>query len=262
MRMDSHEESLGVYRELAEHYELLGQASMRDRFLMLAADAALGAGHPAEAERLRQKLLTTNRHHMLRPYASFAEASRAADVQTYLSDLRTNYPLAEARDLLGTLRGEGAAKPPARAIPPTAPVIDLNAHAARPKKPEGPQPIYPFRDEGAPPARAPVSQPTPRPEKAAGAVPTMRPRAQPVPVPREARPVAPKPLVPPDKPAPIPLAAPLAPPRRENRDKPTKPAPRGGVWLQGLLVVVLLTTALALAAFTLARPFLPQGWLP
>src|SRR5688572_1432363 len=73
-RMATLGDNLSIYRELADHYDRLGQVSMRDRFLMLAADAALAAGQPDEAERLRQRLLATSRHHMLRPYASFAEA--------------------------------------------------------------------------------------------------------------------------------------------------------------------------------------------
>src|SRR5215212_5918458 len=117
-----------VYRELADHYERLSQSSMRDRFLMLAADAAFSAGQAEEAERLRQRLLAGNRHHMLRPYASFAEASRAADVQAYLDGLRANYPPDQARDLLNTLRGDEAHPPPALAEtmpPPTAPARTL-----------------------------------------------------------------------------------------------------------------------------------------
>src|SRR4051812_15788355 len=96
---------LAVYRELADHYDRLGQPSMRDRFLMLAADAALSAGGGDVAERLRQRLLSGNRHHMLRPYGSFEEASRAADVQAYLDGLRANYPPDQARDLLDAMGG-------------------------------------------------------------------------------------------------------------------------------------------------------------
>jgi hypothetical protein len=34
------------------------------------------------------------------------------------------------------------------------------------------------------------------------------------------------------------------------------------MWLTMLLVGVVLTAGVALFAFTLARPFLPAGWLP
>ena len=99
---------LSVYRELADRYDHLGQVSMRDRFLILAADAALEGGRAGEAETLRQRLLQGSRHHMLRPYYSFAEAACAADVQSYLHDLRTNYPLEVAQQLLDSLK-EGVA---------------------------------------------------------------------------------------------------------------------------------------------------------
>src|SRR5437763_153874 len=134
--MDRPSDSLVVYRELAEHYERLGQSSLRDRFLMLAADAALEAGHPDEAEHLRQRLLAGSRHHMLRPFASFSEAARSADVETYLRDLRADYPLEDARDLLDSVRtGQPQSEPQPtaplpilpRVIPPTAPLLDINA---------------------------------------------------------------------------------------------------------------------------------------
>ena len=48
--MDPRENLLRIYRELADWYERQHQPQMRDRFLVLAADAALTAGRPDEAE--------------------------------------------------------------------------------------------------------------------------------------------------------------------------------------------------------------------
>ena len=79
---------------------------MRDRFLVLAADAALLAGKTDEAERLRLRLLKVNPHHMLKPYPSFAQALKAPDVLTYVKDLRVNYPADVAEDLLRTLQAD------------------------------------------------------------------------------------------------------------------------------------------------------------
>src|SRR5262249_32932119 len=161
--MEPANDSLIVYRELPDHYERLGQVSMRDRFLMLAADAALEADQPAEAERLRQRLLATSRHHMLRPYPSFVEARRAPDVDTYLRDLKANYPLSDARTLLETLRaGQLAVEQGARPIPPTAPLLDINN--TPPRRQEPPK-IIPFGEEEPAPATAerPRAQPPPRP---------------------------------------------------------------------------------------------------
>ena len=71
--------SLAVYKELADHYERQKQPAMRDRFLVLAADAAWKAGQHEEAEQLRQRLLQANPHHLLKPYSSFAQALQAPD---------------------------------------------------------------------------------------------------------------------------------------------------------------------------------------
>src|SRR4051812_17384469 len=87
---------LNVYRELADRYQQRGQPAMRDRFLVLAADAAHAAGLSDEAEHLRQRLLQANPHHLLKPYGSFAEALDSSSVQIYVQDLRINYPLTMA----------------------------------------------------------------------------------------------------------------------------------------------------------------------
>src|SRR5262249_13715278 len=69
-----------VYEELADWYDRQGQAKLRDWFLVLAADAALAGGRVDEAERLRGQLLYLNPHHLLKPFASFAEALKSPDV--------------------------------------------------------------------------------------------------------------------------------------------------------------------------------------
>ena len=269
--MDSASERLGVYRELADTYDRLGQVSMRDRFMILAADAALEAGQPPEAERLRQRLLQASRYHMLRPYESFAEAIQSADVQTYLRDLRANYPLDVARQLLATLLPTGAvwsasnpspvaqhshpaaipfdpAPPPEiyPMIPPTAPLLDIygrQAPAARPTwQPSigaGPA-IDPLEMTPAPPAHRPLAQPVPN--RPLPARTTSLPQAPPAP----ARSSAP----------PAPVARPVAP----HRGSFAPPEPTGGSWLTFLLVGVVVVAGVALALFTLARPFLPTGW--
>jgi hypothetical protein len=229
-------DSLSVYRELADHYDRLGQMAMRDRFLILAADAALQAGQPALAEQLRQRLLQGSRHHMLRSYASFAEASAAPDVQTYLRDLRVNYPMEVAREMLLELQPHEEPPSPERAIPPTAPLIDMHGHpaSARPWQPQGRAEPYPLRDdvEHTPPPTKPLAQPRPY-----GGAP--RHVIQPAPA-EPALPVA----------APLPVATPV--PRRPRERGPKNPAGWLSVGLGGLVFLA----ALAAAAFTFARPFL------
>src|ERR1043166_1803702 len=81
-----------VYEELADRFGRQNEPRHRDHCLVLAADAALSAGHAIEAERLRQRLLHVNPHHLLRPFASMSEAMQAADVQEYVADLRRQWP--------------------------------------------------------------------------------------------------------------------------------------------------------------------------
>ena len=67
--MPSPDALVTIYKELADRHERQGQSQMRDRFLVLAADAALRAGRDEEAERLRRQLLQRIPHHMLRQLA-------------------------------------------------------------------------------------------------------------------------------------------------------------------------------------------------
>jgi hypothetical protein len=77
-----------MYEDLANHYARHGESRQRDNCLVLAADAALTAGSPEEAERLRRRLLLTNPHHLLRPYSSMVEAMQTDDVRDFVADLR------------------------------------------------------------------------------------------------------------------------------------------------------------------------------
>jgi hypothetical protein len=241
--MDAHAR-LDVFSELADWYEHQGQPSMRDRFLVLAADAALAAGLPDQAERLRQRLLQANPHHLLKPYGSFAEALEAADVQTYVSDLRQNYPLETAESLLQTLRDK---EQPAPEAPPEAEATltpgRLGAH------PE----VFAVRHEEAPASPSPAP---PRPAARRDAPAKNRPpRAIPLP-----RPEGPPPRPTPAPTPPVPLAtepvAPAAPPQTAAEGG------GGGAWLASALFGLFLTAGVVLAVYTLARPFLPAGWLP
>jgi len=80
--MSTSDDVLRVYRDLADYHERQGLDELRDRFLVLAAAAAQSAGHAAEAERLRQRLLTSNASHLIGPYPSMAQAMNAPEVQT------------------------------------------------------------------------------------------------------------------------------------------------------------------------------------
>src|SRR5437016_5428906 len=132
--MPSADRAIRTYQGLAAYYEHQGQAHLRDRFLVLAADAALSAGQADAAERTRAQLLQQNPHHLLKPYASLAEAMKSPDVQSYVGDLRRSYAPDAAAHLLETLRSEDAGDPTAAAEP-----VPPREEAARPAPPPVPE---------------------------------------------------------------------------------------------------------------------------
>src|SRR5438093_988048 len=89
-----------LYEDLANHLARQGDSRRRDECLVLAADAALSAGLAEEAERLRKRLLLTNPNHLLRPYASMAEAMDSRDVTDYIAGLRQEWPPENVAKLL------------------------------------------------------------------------------------------------------------------------------------------------------------------
>lgn len=250
--------ALQVYKELADWYERQGQPAMRDRFLILAAEAAFSAGKPDEAERLRQRLLQSNPHHMLKPFSSFAQALQSTNIQIYIHDLQVNYPPETAGDLLRNLRG-GKAEP--AVIPQTAPLIEIRDE---PTLPLGnamePLKVYPLREE--PQATIPPVKPTHLNRPAPGKQPAAPSSGN-----------APARSSPPN--TPVPLAQPMLPrqpaPARSarpavvsDRSPPLNPEPTapGSAGLALLLFGMTVTAGIVLAVYTLARPFLPAQWLP
>jgi hypothetical protein len=116
-----------MYEDLANHYARQGESRQRDNCLALAAAAALSVDLPAEAERLRKRLLLTNPHHMLRPYATMAEAMKSGDVRDYVADLRKKLPPQTVEKLLNRSAETYAKKAP----PP--PLAQPVATAPKPK---------------------------------------------------------------------------------------------------------------------------------
>jgi hypothetical protein len=129
-----------VYENLAKHFATRGEPRPRDQCLVLAADAALTAGNPDAAERVRQRLLQVNPHHMLRPFASMQEALQSRDVQDYIADLRVQWPPEQADRLL-----EGGTAP-----------AEPSATYKLASAPAKPAPVAPSK-----PVAAPVRKPTP-----------------------------------------------------------------------------------------------------
>lgn len=183
--MRNPETMLRVYEELADRFAKQVEPRFRDHCLVLAADAALTAGRPVDADRLRLRLLQFNPHHLLRPFASMAEAMQAPDVQEYVADLRRQWP-PEFVQKLYLSGGE-----------PTAPVEP----APQSRRTEVPRRTEPGAKDEPAPRRGTSATPASDP---AIVVPTARP------VPVGAPPVRPlRAAAPPDKPAAPPHASAL-----------------------------------------------------
>jgi hypothetical protein len=220
---------VSVYQQLAEFEDQRGENQPRDRFLILAADAALAHGDNDRAEQIRRRLLDVNPHHLLKPYPSFADALKAPDVFGYVADLRHSYPPAEAERLLASVQG-GQPAPETEPFPPPP------AESAGPAGPTAPEaeepPIYPLsRTESVPeqpavppPPTAPSSRPPPRlvvePEVSA-----------------------------PEDVYPLPQRSPPKPRRQQQ------PGSVVSDWVASFLFAILLLAAMGLASYTLARPF-------
>jgi hypothetical protein len=259
--------ALELYQQLADWYEQRGQAQMRDRFLVLAADSALSSGNADMAERLRSRLLQQNPHHLLKPYGSFAEAMKAPDVQSYVADLRRSYSPEAAEHLLESLRAQGGEpQPPAAPKPIIASPLPSQTEPAK-ETPEVLQ-FYRIHEEveedktqPVPERQVPVTGPLPPSRQpaapqAAPPPPARKPAAGPPPAPPQPPPARKVPRAPAASPfATEPLPAALSRrPTRAEQDLAT------GFWVSTLLFAVVLLAGLGLAAFTLARPFLPAEW--
>lgn len=222
--MPSADKIVRTYEELADYYDRKGDAPVRDRFLVQAADAALCAGQPQVAERLRSRLLKANPHHLLKPFASFSEAARSPDIQSYIAGLRRNYPYDAAQGLLDSLRLNEISQPAGKAPAAEAP----REQAAQ----RDVLPVYRLQDAES------AGRATPAPARPAATRPAPRSAPAPVQPPgtyRLARDSAPR------------TAAPLA------GDDEEAPA---GAWFCTLLFVLTLAAGIALGAYTFAAPFL------
>jgi hypothetical protein len=290
--MPTLEQIFRVYQDLAHCFDTQGNALMRNRFLVLAADAALTAGQTEEAELLRDRLLQYSPHHLLKPFASLVEALRSTKVQTYVDDLRRTYPPETAESLLASVRSEQdtAGKDQQDQVPPTlaaieiphtqetAPLADIDwgdglcgGPDKPPSEPEpGPEGIKSFKVyQVLPPADDPAQgkagvKPQPSPPQAAKLVGP--PAALPGGGPKQGRG---EPLARPTPPAPL-KRRPLAPVRPEQTrsravpgsspGEPPETDSLAGQWVSFGLFVVTFAAGVALAAYTLARPFLPPEW--
>jgi hypothetical protein len=226
---------LRVYEEVADRFARKGEPRHRDHCLVLAADAALAAGRPMEAERLRGRLLQFNPHHLLRPFASMAEALQAQDVKDYVGDLRNQWPPEFVEKLYLDGQGDqGEAEAPAPPRPKEKTVVPKVTEPAAPP-PRAPQPVL----SRPAPSPAPAPEPPPRPPAPPAAPPKKAPPLLVMPGPQHA---PPSPFEPPT--LPLPLA--------DTSDRATPV----GQWLASMLFLLGLLFAAALFFLTFVWPLL------
>lgn len=239
-----------IYLQLADHYEQRSEAQSRDRCLVLAADAALAAGNPNEAESIRQRLLQLNPHHLLKPFPSMQEALRSRDVVDYVNALRKRHPAEGASGLLGSAQA---------GLEAAAPAAGRGANPPAETKPPEVFGLRPTDDSG--------SQIRPQPGPLPGPGNAARFRAAPV---EPARPVR-------ENLPPLPVSAP-----RDDKASPFRPV-RGsgkglapaysvmreghpglsaGAWMCNVLFLLVLLCGLGLTVYSLGRTFIPEAWLP
>jgi hypothetical protein len=246
-----------TYLKLSEWFNQKGQPQQRDRFLVLAADAAQAAGRQEDAEKLRMRLLKHNPHHLLRPYSSFAQALSSADVQSYVNDLRNSYPPKKAAEMLASASSgpnQSAAQP--KPLPPTQPVVDLDAEAA---KYAGKEPLKVFRakEDGAP---VPKTSTHGYGERARTAMPPARRQDPPLAAPGHtttARSASPA------RPTVLPPVYTLAPEQRpqstawkEFRRSEGVTESVGAGWVEMGLFALVLSAGVAMSVYALAGPML------
>jgi hypothetical protein len=227
--MRNPETMLRVYEELANRFAKQNEPRSRDHCLVLAADTALAAGRPQDADRLRQRLLQFNPHHLLRPFASMVESMQAPDVQEYVADLRRQWPPEFVQKLY--LSGDNApavAEPPA-AVPTRPTEVPQRTEPGVREVPKAAPPL-PLR-EAKPPSPPVVEAPAPPRRVAALAAPA--PPVSAAPPPRPAR-VAVSPVVP----------------------MPSPPAGMAGAWLATLVLLVGIAGGVGLFVLAFVWPLL------
>jgi hypothetical protein len=105
--------ALSAYLQLAAISHQRGQWLPRNKFLILAGDAACQEGLLKVAEQCRTLVLANNRAHIIGRYASFAAALQSMEFQTYLKQQRKFCSVERAEHLLD---GQGETLQPATEV--------------------------------------------------------------------------------------------------------------------------------------------------
>lgn len=230
--MEPQPELLPLYLELIDTYTESGQTTLRDYFVLLAADAFLASGQEDEAEYFYVEFSGRNPDHVLSRAGTLAAAVNHPEGRTYLGNLRQNYPEDVVRDLVQEARN--------RITPAPRPGPAPNP---RPLAPTAPIPI--LRLNNPPPDRGPGNPvPAPRPQPAL-------PRREPTPTTAPARPQ-------PAQPRPVPSSPPSQPHKRMlPPGLPEEPTSAGIPAINFFLLLLLVGLAVFQAGWSLILPLLP-----
>jgi hypothetical protein len=242
--MSAADKKVRVYEELANLEHQQGAPQARDRFLMLAADAALAAGLNEEAERFRARLLEHNPHHLLKPFVSLADALKSSEVYGYVVDLREKFPLEEAERLLNSAHTgsrEEKSEDIEPSTPPHRPSEGVPAHLPDPP----PLETYRFLKEPAGADSSPASGkelPAATPPlfstlRESETTPAAAPARRTITVRQDTT-----------------VTEPIEP--SSEFDETEENQAGMSAWISDALFIVLLLAGLALAGYSLARPFL------
>lgn len=104
------------YLKLASASAGRNQPLGRDRFLVLAGEAACRAGLLDVAARCRELVVRENRRHLLGRFATFPDALRDADFEPLIKHLKRLCPAEQAEFLLQQQETETAATTPAELL--------------------------------------------------------------------------------------------------------------------------------------------------
>jgi len=92
-----------VYCKLAQLADQKRQLLSRDRFLLLAGEAATRAGFPSVADRCRQLVVGNSPHHVVAQFPTLADVLRSDEGRALFQRLQRYCPFEKAEYLLSEL---------------------------------------------------------------------------------------------------------------------------------------------------------------
>lgn len=108
--MPTRQDMLSVYLQVARISERRRKTMARDRFLLLAATAAVELGLGDVADRCREKILLHNPGHLVRRFDSLRAAVGDPGYEALVAQLRRKYPFERVEFLLSRVKPNWASE--------------------------------------------------------------------------------------------------------------------------------------------------------